>query len=163
MAKPTLQNKDSGSQMKHRRHLHCWLDWLTLIFFHCLHVYNPYTPHHRHSSAIIVTQTNNTTQKKESFDSTLSSRRPGLSSVLYYKRRVRWGTELSGAEWISSALRRCQEDEWALCFYMVKALQAPLAEVSPSPLQATCHSPARAHFFWRAVRLQHVARVAISV
>lgn len=107
----TLQNKDSGSQMKHRRHLHCWLDWLALIFFHCLRVYNPYTPHHRHSSAIIVTQTNNTTQKKESFDSTLSNRRPGLSSVLYYKRRVRWGTELSGAEWISSALRRCQEDE----------------------------------------------------
>ena len=35
----------------------------------------------------------------------------------------RWGTGCSPAEWISSALRRCQEDKWAVCFCWAKALR----------------------------------------
>lgn len=37
--------------------------------------------------------------------------------------RVAIGTGCSPAEWISSALRRCQEDKWAVCFCLAIALR----------------------------------------
>lgn len=117
------------------------LPWLPDIDFLAL----PLCLHSKHAYPLLpptpfLCNYSNLKQTKNSFHSAVSNQQQAcclcfiiLSLLLCVLECLNWWVcwgEPSGAEWINSALRRCQEDGWALWVYMVEALQAPLGKVS---------------------------------